>query len=360
MADLTQLDRPFLLGKVPAASAARVAQMLRLSNQADYEEAAKVARSLLDGQGYDLQIVVRHLFGAFLEHGFAALPALLDSLAGTLEAAFSAADADEKRLRKDVDLNLTWLCRTLRDRLDYHHAQRDPVYKAWLASAEAKLVEAIRAACARLYAAVERLVPQSRSLELIAGMDAFANETLRGLLSKPAAAPGAAAPGLEPAQATPRRAAAMRRDSHAGARGDEGGPSPPVEEAPERDPDSAARRRAASRALAVRPAPPASGAPPDDCDSPALRLFRDKMAAFAVLMERGDFARAAVVAGDINTVIDHFDPRIYLPRLLSPYFKRLASGVGNLAPYWESSESAAWKAMEQLYLVDLQAFLEED
>lgn len=344
MVNLAQLDRPFVLGKMPATSEARVAQMLRLSNQGDYEEAARIARSLVSDQGTDLQVVTRHHFGAFLEHGFAALPAVLDSLAGTLENAFAAPDADPKKLRKDADLNVTWLCRTLRDRLDFHHAQRDPVYKAWLAAVDPPLIEAIRAASTKLYGAVERLVPGSRTLELLAGIGAYANETLRGLGGKPAAPPRAPAPAAPPREPAPE--ANDEEESPARAREVE-----PV-------PLGAASQPAADAPGASLP-PTIPGGPADDCDSPAMRLFRGKIAAFAALMERGDFARAAVVAGDINHIVDQFDPRLYLPRLLSPYFRRLASGVEDLAPHWETTGSPAWKAMEQLYLVDLEAFLDE-
>ena len=77
-------------------------------------------------------------------------------------------------------------------------------------------------------------------------------------------------------------------------------------------------------------------------------------------MDRGDYARAAIVASDINRIVESFDPRVYLPRLFAGFYRRLAGGVGDLSPHWESAESFSWKALEQLYQVDLDAFLDGD
>jgi hypothetical protein len=51
---------------------------------------------------------------------------------------------------------------------------------------------------------------------------------------------------------------------------------------------------------------------------------------------------------------------VYLPRLFAPYFRRLASSGEALTPFWEGEGSLGWRALEQLYQVDLEAFLEED
>jgi hypothetical protein len=112
---------------------------------------------------------------------------------------------------------------------------------------------------------------------------------------------------------------------------------------------------------APRP-PPAPPEPPpqSDLDSPALRLLRDKIAGFEALMERGDHARAAIVASDITRIVESFDPRVYLPRLFAGFYRRMASGAEELAPHWDNPNSLSSRALEQLYQVDLHAFLEAE
>ncbi len=330
-AELAALAGGFALALGPSTEP-RASEVLRLSNQGEYEEAARLAKALLGERDNDLQILVRYLFGAFLEHGFAALPPIFRGLDRTLEGASVA--LGDKKTKARAELAITWLCRTLWDRIDFQSAQRDAAYKAWLAAIDVKLVDEIRAAAGELSETITRRLGGAHSIEQLAGISAFATDTLRSAAIKPAprAAP---APAPPPTPEPPRVSA--REDAPAPL------PAPP--------------RPSANRASPPSPSLPAG--PPLDYDSPALRTFLDKLGAFATLMDRGDYPRAAIIASDINHIVEHFDPRVYLPRLLSPYFRRLSAGVDELSPHWESAESPAWKAMEQLYQVDLEAFLEE-
>jgi hypothetical protein len=330
-ADLALLARGFALAAGPSTEP-RAAEVVRLSNQGEYEEAARLAKTLLGERDNDLQVLVRHLFGVFLDHGFAALPPIFLGLDSTLEGA--SVGLGDKKAKARAELAITWLCRTLRDRIDFQSVQRDAAYKASLAAIDVKLEGEIRAAAGALSETITRLLGGTRSVEQLAGISAFATDTLRSAAIKPAprAAP-APAPSLTPEPPS----ASAREDAAAPV------PAPPRPNTDRTSP----------------PSPPPREGPPLDYDSPALRTFLDKLGAFAALMERGDYSRAAIIASDINHIVEHFDPRVYLPRLLSPYFRRLSAGVDELSPHWESAESPAWKAMEQLYQVDLEAFLEE-
>ena len=92
--------------------------------------------------------------------------------------------------------------------------------------------------------------------------------------------------------------------------------------------------------------------------SPALARFILKLEAFAGLVERGEMGKAAIVARDIKAAVDDFDPRVYLPALLAPHFRLLSAHIEAIAPHWAAAGSPAWEALEQLYKVDLDAFLE--
>ena len=320
---LVWLDRPL----PPRGSAAdpRLSQVRSLSNRGDYEQAARIAEAILaDGAG-DVQALSRYLFGVFLAKGFVVLPRILAAFGRACEAVFAGGD---RPASAEAELSLGWLCRTVRDRVEFHHAQKDAVWRRWVDASDPALCDAIVEACAQLAGTVGAASPGSQSLESVAGLGAFARGTLRSLVPRPLPPAPPPEPVVEPdplALEEPESEAALEA------------PPPPVR--PER-----AKARAAI----------------DEDDAPAMRALRQKLAAFQELVDRGDLGRAAIVARDLERVIEHFDPRVYLPRLFAPYFKRLASSGEALTPFWEGEGSVGWRALEQLYQVDLEAFLEED
>ncbi|WP_437509753.1 type VI secretion system protein IglI family protein [Sorangium sp. So ce1099] len=353
MTNLAHLEGPFPAGDAQRAAAAadRVSRIVRLSNQGEYEQAAAAAEALIAERVYDLHAIVRFLFGAFVEHGFTALPKVFDCLAGTLRERLGDAGLDRKG-QKEIETGVAWFCRTLKERVDFHHGVRDDAFKAWVAACDPAVVDAIRAASQRLAAEVGQRLPGSRAVESLAGLDGYFNGTLRGLVVKPAPRPS---PPPRPAPPPPPAPAATEEPAPAEP---EEEPPPAPTRAARAAPSPGAPRSAVDRRRAR--APEGEASPAGELDSPALRALRVKMDAFAALMERGDFARAAVVASDLNAIVESFDPRVYFPRLFARYFKRFAGGVGELAPHLEAADSVAWRALDQLYRVDLDAFLEEE
>jgi hypothetical protein len=314
-------DQVFAIAAGPWPEAEpRLARIVRLSNHGEYEEAARAAEPLLAEGIHDVHVVARFLFGVFLAQGFAALPAICAGIAASLREAAAAIGPEAGERWTQIDLALVWLLRTMRDRVAFHHAQRDAVLMGWVAPLGPASVTAVRAGLAAVGAEVSQSLPSSRMLEQVAALDAFAAGTLRALIPKPRPAP---APAPEPVAAPAPT------------------PSTPTEP----------------------PAPPACSPPPApgldaDLDSPAMRLLREKLAGFEALMQRGDHARAAIVASDVQRIVEAFDPRLYLPRLFAGFYRRLAAGAADLTPHLESEGSLPARALEQLYKVDLHAFLE--
>ncbi len=88
-----------------------------------------------------------------------------------------------------------------------------------------------------------------------------------------------------------------------------------------------------------------------------LRQLRRKMAAFQKLVAAGEHERAAIIAADLLQIMDHFDPRLYLPTLFRKFF-RVLSLVGNdLTPHMTERTDLSHKALLQLYQVDLDYFV---
>jgi hypothetical protein len=91
--------------------------------------------------------------------------------------------------------------------------------------------------------------------------------------------------------------------------------------------------------------------------SPALAQLMKKLAAFNTLVERQDFQRAGVVAADVMHVVEHFDPRVYLPALFSQFFAGLSTHAEQVEPMLQGTETLSFRALDQLYRVDLETFL---
>jgi hypothetical protein len=83
----------------------------------------------------------------------------------------------------------------------------------------------------------------------------------------------------------------------------------------------------------------------------------DKLRAFETLLGRNEHGKAAIVAQDIEQTIAHFDARLFFPELFTGFFEGLATRAEELAAFQAELESPSWRALGQLYKVDLDAFL---
>lgn len=83
-----------------------------------------------------------------------------------------------------------------------------------------------------------------------------------------------------------------------------------------------------------------------------------KLKVFEDLIGKNDYLKAAVVANDIERMIENFDPLNYFPKLFSRYFSLFAKHVAALTDEFEKKETLQVKALEKLYRTDLQLFLE--
>lgn len=90
---------------------------------------------------------------------------------------------------------------------------------------------------------------------------------------------------------------------------------------------------------------------------PMLLLCR-KIQAFAKFIEEQKFEKAALVAEDISLIMKNFDPSLFFPKLFSKYFALAATHIGALAQEWENKNPLRWEAMQKLYQIDLDGFIE--
>lgn len=88
-----------------------------------------------------------------------------------------------------------------------------------------------------------------------------------------------------------------------------------------------------------------------------MEIFFNKLKMFESLINKNDYVKAALVARDIDQMIENFDPLAYFPKLFSTYFSLLAKHVAALSQQWDNKESLQLKFLEKLYQTDIEKFL---
>lgn len=303
---------------------------MHLAQSAKYDVAAARAGELLDAGCKDVRAFVVHALGVFAGRGPAAVPDLFDSIASAVSA--SGEPARPPSSLRPIDTALRFCFRTMKAHLDFDEHRPEAARQAW----------------------AQRLAPDSKSGVL------RASESLRQAIHAIIEAPlcdaelGAVIERLEAYcernakqdPVAPRLTVVRERT-----------PQPPQVTTPPPESERAPASTPTEMSFARR----ASDYEDDGTTlsvSPALQQFMRKLEAFEFLVSSGSVAKAAIVAQDIRSVIAAFDPMVYLPNLLAPHFRLLSNNVDALSPYWEQRGTPGWQALEQLYRVDLDAFID--
>ncbi|SET90613.1 type VI secretion system protein IglI family protein [Stigmatella erecta] len=295
----------------------RLEKVNGLTSRNDYAGAARAAEALLREGVYDVRLVGAYLLGLFLEGGLQAMPAVFHALSNTLLRNWQFFGPRERR---DVfaDGNLRWLLKLLIKHIEFHERSKDETWQRWREASNREALEQALALSEEIFASFGQAMPRN-------GCEApFRRLTqwMEGhLMSLPAAQPE---PEEEPA---------------------------PEHEPEEAEPEVAQAPRKASPQTPVREAGPTVPV------SPAMAELMRKLAAFDTLVQRQDFQRASVVAADVMAVVERFDPRVYLPSLFSRFFAGLSVHAEQVESLLQGTESLSFRALDQLYRVDLETFL---
>lgn len=314
---------PHLLGRTLTEEAPdldssdeRLEKVNGFTSRNDYAGAARAAEALLREGVYDVRLVGAYLLGLFLEGGLQAMPVVFHALSSTLLRNWQFFGPRERR---DVfaDGNLRWLLKLLNKHIEYHERSKDETWQRWSEPSNREPLEQALALSEEIFASFGQAMPRN-------GCEApfrrLAQWMEGHLMSLPAAQP-------------------------------ESEEEPPPEPEPE---------EALEEAQAPRKAPPkapARDAGPTVPVSPAMAELMRKLAAFDTLVQRQDFQRASVVAADVLAVVERFDPRVYLPSLFSRFFAGLSVHAEQVESLLQGTESLSFRALDQLYRVDLETFL---
>lgn len=314
--ELHLLDKP-LDADAPdlESSDERLEKVHGLVARGAYLDAARAAEALLREGLYDVRLVGPYLLGLFIEGGLEAMPVVFHSLSNTLLLNWPFLGPRERR---DVyaDGSLRWLLKLLNKHLEHHERLKDETWQRWSTPRNREPLEQALALSEEIFSAFGRVMPRNGCEAPFRRLSQWLEGHLRTLPS--------AAPPAEPAS----------------------------------EPEPTDRHEVESPQA---PAEPARSAPvsagPTLPVSPALGQLMSKLAAFDTLVARQDFQRASVVAADVLNVVEHFDPRVYLPALFSRFFAGLSTHAEQVEPLLQSTESLSFRALDQLYRVDLDTFL---
>lgn len=378
--DGTLLERP-LEGPPPPASDgdapdARVEALTEAVARGDYAGAARTAEALLREGVHDARLVGPYLFGSFQERGLLAMASVFRSVHQVLTASHAALGPVDKR---DVflDSGLRWLLRSLNKHLAHQEKKKDATWQRWCEpECRAPLEEALTLSEPILTALSTALPRQGceepfRNLALwlhrhVQALPAPApTAEVRAIASAPAAA---SASTSVPANVLPLSAPvpAVGTSTAFADSANTGTPTaftPPTNAgAPETTatgvPAASVPATGASAKYAhATGTPPASEPQPGLPISPAMAVLLRKLAAFNALLDSGDAAKAGIIASDVLSTVERFDPRVYLPALFSRFFSGLSTHAHELEPFLHGEDSLPQRALEQLYRVDLDAFL---
>jgi hypothetical protein len=292
----------------------RLISITGLATAGKLATAADQIEELFAQKIYDIRLIAIYLFTAFREGGTAVLPTVLTAVSHLLEEGFEVVGPERKR-EENFDRRLAWLCEEIADALEYHEQKRTPQWEEW---AEGLTAEVLAEAITHADVVGDKIA--ARGLQNAARGFAQLRSWLYSHRAPAAPVVEASSPGAGAGQ-TPR---------------------------------SSVRPMAAPTALG----PDGSRLSLELVVSHRFLELRDKLRAFEILVEKKEFRKAALVADDVQQIVEHFDPRSYFPEVFAGFSARLSKNIASLAEHWEERDTVAWKAMGQFYQVDLDGFVE--
>ncbi|MDI1483057.1 type VI secretion system protein IglI family protein [Polyangium sp. y55x31] len=312
------------------ATTAAVDDTLRLAQGGELRAAAERASLSIEAGATDARLVAAFLLGVFAERGPMALPEILATTRFALEGGFRALRPFQRKARV-ADSAWTLLFRGIRASIDFHETKRDATWKTWATTIPRDLLTKTAAEAEALAKAITAAIESPQSVRELSALRARSESVFQRVPPPPPPPPP------PPAEVTPAE-------------------PEPIEEQALDEPEENAPSDPEPVFESEKPHPSAPPARTIEV-SAALEQFIRKLEAFELLVSRGEMGKAAIVAQDVRRVVDRFDPRVYLPALLAPHFRLLSSHIGDIAPHWEAEGGPAWQALEQLYQVDLDAFV---
>jgi hypothetical protein len=314
---------------------AELAPLLSALSAGREEDAYARACALLEDSLVSAPAIAAFTSGTFRREGPASLEALFASLSLAVGPRWNRVGREDTRGRHFESA----VCSALRDIASVWQFSIASGAPPWPAIDRATALSALRAATAFRSAASERYEEPRFSVHV-----SSVESLLRSALET-ARAPVAIAP------ATPQ----IRVEE------DEEAPPRRVDRSPSPEPEASVRTSAVREDPGSREHPLSDAVLESDTVTlevtPALRALFEKLDAFEALIERDEHLRAAIVAADVQRELDAFDPRRYFPRLFAAHIARRVERRADLSLHARDRGGDEWNDLEELYRVDLDAFV---
>lgn len=411
MLDIARLAEPIPATDSPAGLQTgdeRLEEISQLALDGEYLLAADRCQKLLEQRIYDVRLVGYFLFGVFMEQGTEALLPILRAVRLCLTTNLLALGPQGKR---DIlmDSALQWLFASMLKQLEYAERKNDASWQSLIEVENIEPVRQMKAELAAIAATAAKLVKRPRAVQSISHMEQLLKqahsaievsaESMRlSALSQASSGAKAAASadagekddkparfdtsdlkgadrerGSEDKKREPARSHEDDDNAHdAGmddsgselALDDEGAPADAwaegssqedSHELPELPREEDLPHRKAARA-AIR-AEDGQGRSITIEGSPALLDLVRRIKAFERLTQRGDLFKAAVVADSVLTTLDAFDPRVFFPKLLLPFFSGLSEHAPELEAAMAERDSLTFRSLKQLLQLDVDALV---
>lgn len=300
----------------------RFTDIATLVQEGKYEEASAQSEEILAEEIYDIRIMGYFIYGHFLEQGLGAMEEIFQALADTLGDNLEAVGPLKNR-EKHIQTILNWLMKQLIKKLQYEEEKKADLWDRWLSDVSSEQAQAALDAAQGLGRELSSVLDEDAApvLDGLTKVNEWLTNFQRLVYTEP---------DVEP----------------------EPDPEPDVEE--EESVDEIVQEERAPRVAAD------AGDSVSIEGSYPLQLLVKKIQAFDCLIREEKISRAALVADDINHIIENFDPRVYFPSLFSRFTLQYATHINGLSAFDEYKASVEWQALQELYKVDLDSFVHFD
>lgn len=279
----------------------------------DFAKVGTLVEALFQENIFDIRLIAYYLHAVLVEQGFKALGAIFDCATKLFQENWAAVGPTQKK-EKHAQRSFNWFLTKLQDKLHYHQETNDDTWKKWLQETTGPDVQVILDACENFRKALLTVSEDAENQDRLMKLNQWLKD-LQKIIAPPEPAPTAAAETEAPTSGSQA--------------GDAGTSQPGMIEG-----------------MAVD-------------SSYHFQVLVKKLEAFDILVQKGNFNKAAIVADDINTIIASFDPRLFFPKTFAKYYKQLSGSIDSIAPLWESKESIQWQMTSQFYKVDLDGFVND-
>ena len=299
----------------------RLLEICDLYGARSFSEAHERCDSVINDKIYDFRLIGIHVFCIFWKEGPQAIQPAFHALQSYLSQHWEHVGPERHR-KKIVSMGVESLIDNMASTLDYWQSQATDPFKQWIGQASRESIEET----IETLQSLESIPEEHLSPDIIAIQLPKLTQMLRGIQKSLPSRDEAIETMTEQEEPAPNQ--------------------PETTHAPAGD--------AGPTTTAPLPSALLGGE-----ISPELAILLKKIQAFETLVKAKRFERAAMVADDIQSAVDNFDPRKYFPSLFAEFYAELVTNFDQISSFWARRDSADWSVLQQLYDVDLDTFVEK-